>query len=168
MEVFMNNTKNICMIVIALVTMYFQGCCSDCQKQVKINKELSEMAYAYVHSPQLDRLLKDLVQEAIKGNDYNIDKYIYVRKLIHNEHDQELFEDYDVDLLKGLGDVRFLKALKRQDGDSQDDVCGSLMRYQWHIDADEEEYNAAKERPEYDYPKTKVYVFELTYSWYKD
>lgn len=160
--------KSISLIVIAFISFYFQGCCSDCQKQMRMNKELGEMAYSYVHSPQLDRLLKDLVQKAIEGGDYDIDKYIYVRNLIHNEYDRELFEDYDVELLKGLGDVRFLKALKRQDGDSQDDICGSLMRYQWNVDGWKEQYDAAKVQPELEYPKTKEYVFELSKSWYRN
>jgi hypothetical protein len=162
----MNYIKGICTVVIALVSMYFQGCCSDCYKQIRINKELGEKAYAYLESSQVDRLLKDLVQKAIKGGDYDIDKYIYVRNLILDASYRELYEDYDVDLLKGLGDDQFLKALKRQDRELQGNVCGSLLRYQWNIDADDEEYDAAKIRPEHDYPKTKAYVFALTKSWF--
>jgi hypothetical protein len=155
------------MIAIALVTVFFQGCCSDCQKQLRINKELGEMAYSSLDYSEMDELLNKLIKKAIKGSDCDIDKYIYVRTLIHDDGYYG-FEDRDVELLKGLGDVRFLESLKRQDRELQDDVCGNLMRYQWNIDADDEAYDAAKARPEYEYPKTKEYVFELSKSWYKD
>lgn len=163
----MSYVKIICIVLIVLVSMYIQGCCSDCQKQVRMNKELGEMAYAYVHPPQLDRLLEDLVKEAINGSDYSIDKYIYARTLIQNDADIELLEDYDVQLLKGLGDERFLTALKRQDRELQDDVCDSLLRGQWHVD-DGDMYKEAKKQPEYEYPKTKVHVFELSKSWFRN
>jgi uncharacterized protein YijF (DUF1287 family) len=133
-----------------------------------MTRELGEKAYSYIGSSQLYELFNDLIQKAIKGNDYDIDKYIYVRNLVHDASYRELFEVFDVRLLKGLGDEQFLRALKRQDRELQDNVCSSLMRDQWNVDAYEEEFNAAKARSEYEYPKTKEYVFELSKSWYKD
>lgn len=159
------NKKSISIITLTLISVFFQGCCLSNNKEAKMTRELGEKAYAYIESQQLYELLNDLVQKAIKGSDYDIDKYIYVRNLVHDESYRELFEVFDVRLLKGLGDEQFLRALKRQDRELQDNVCNSLMRDQWNVD-DDEQYKAAKERPEYDYPKTKTYVFELSKSWF--
>jgi len=162
------NNKGIGIITVTLISVCFQGCYFSNNKEAKMTRELGEKAYSYIGSSELYELFNDLVQKAIKGNDYDIDKYIYVRNLVHDESYRELFEVFDVRLLKGLGDEQFLRALKRQDRELQDNVCNSLMRDQWNVDGYEEEYNVAKARPEYKYPKTKKYVFELSKSWYTD
>lgn len=147
------------MTLITLIAVYLQGCCSDCYKQVKINKELGERAYSQLDYSQLDKLLDEYLKKAIEGSDYDIDKYIYVRNLIRDEGYYG-FEDRDVELLKKLGDIRFLRALKRQDRELQGNMCSILIRYQWNVD-DSDMYKEAKKRPEYEYPKTKDFVFEL-------
>ncbi len=168
MEIAMNTLKTACVIGIVLISVCFQGCCLSNNKEAKMTRELGVKAYSYIEPAQLDELLKDLVQKAITGGDYDIDKYIYVHKLIHNATNGELIGDYDVELLKGLGDARFMKALKRQNRELQWNLCGSLLRFYWNVDGWKEQYDAAKARPEYQYPKTKKYVFELSKSWYKD
>jgi len=127
MEIAMNNLKIICAIGIMSISACFQGCCSDCYRQKEMYRELGDMAYAALDNPQRDELLNELIEKAINGKNYDFDKYIYVRTLIHDQGYYG-FEDRDVELLRGLGDKRFLCALKRQDGELQGRVCSNLIR----------------------------------------